>query len=114
MNIWNKVNDVLFRRDLYVQSLQSMIKIQQGQIDELKRDKEHYRLQYEAALSRPVNADYLAPVDPTPMNEENAEHWKPLRELPELPSQKRARLHRESVERKKKLDAERAEKEREA
>lgn len=105
MKFWDRVNDVLFRKDLYVQSLQSMIKSLQGQIEELRKDKEYYRLQYEVLLSKPA-PEVQVVLDAHPMDD--AEYWKPLRQLPELPSQKRERLHRESVAKRKQLDKEKA------
>lgn len=100
MNFWNRLTDIVFRRDLYIQSLQSIIKMQVGQIEELRKDKDRITQQYERLLNRP-EPEVAIKLDTTPADDK--EHWLPLREKAELPSQKRERLRRESIKKKKEL-----------
>lgn len=82
--------DAVFKNDLHISALQSIIKLQADQITELKRDKELYRRYYhELADKQPTEVITLPPpIDP------NSEDWKPLREAIELPSARRERLQK--------------------
>ena len=100
LTLWEQLRNAAFKNDLHIQGLQSMIKTQQGVIDELRKDKEFLKKQLETTQQvREVTPE--APLDMTPMTD--GEHWKPLRDMPELPSQRRARLEAASKQRKKKL-----------
>lgn len=88
----------MFKNDLHIQGLQSIIKIQQGQIEELKKDKINLMKLYEDRVQA-VQVPYV-PLDDTPTSD--TAHWEPLRTMPELPSQRRARLEAASKERLKK------------
>jgi hypothetical protein len=90
LKLLDRLTNAIFKNELHIQGLQSIIKIQQGQIDELKKD----RVQAVQAVSD-------IPLDATPMSD--TAHWEPLRTMPELPSQRRARLEAASKERLKKM-----------
>jgi len=86
------LNLTIFRNELHIQALQSIIKMQADQIESLKKDKDFYIGLYHDATNRIDKVEVMAPLDPTPLD--NLEHWKPLREAKELPSERRARLER--------------------
>jgi hypothetical protein len=100
LKLLDRLTNAIFKNELHIQGLQSIIKIQQGQIDELKKDKERLIKLYEDRVQA-VQAVPDIPLDATPMSD--TAHWEPLRTMPELPSQRRARLEAASKERLKKM-----------
>lgn len=106
-NQWyQKLLDKLFKNELHVQALQSMLKMQAEHIRELQKDKESWLNLYNDLKNLYDNRPSEI-LDHTPL--EDPEHWKPLREAAELPSEKRIRLeakYREIAKEKKKKQAE--------
>jgi len=92
------LNLTIFKNNLYIQGLQSIIRLQADQITELKKDKEYWKIQYDYVLKEHGHEQTVinAPLDDTPLDD--PEHWKPLREATELPSEKRSRLEKKYAE----------------
>lgn len=79
--------DKIFRTNLQLSAMKSIINMQRDQIEELTKDKTYYRNLYEELKNTPIE---LPPIEIS----DDPEDWKPLKTGAEIPSAKRARLEK--------------------